>query len=76
MKKGKKMALCAMMGIILSLPNEVNAESLSFSDMSVKTAFLIVALVVIVLLLYLGYRMDSTESVPKEKKSKKNKKHQ
>ena len=71
MKNWKKLALCAMVGTILLLPNEVNAASMSFSDMTVKGAFLIISLVVILLLLYLGYRMDSNESIPKEKKSKK-----
>ena len=71
MKNWKKLALCAMVGTILLLPNEVNAASLSFSDMTVKGTFLIIALIVILLLLYLGYRMDSNESAPREKKSKK-----
>ena len=71
MKNWKKLALCAMIGTILLLPNEVNAASLSFSDMTVKGAFLVIALIVILLLLYLGYRMDSNEGVPKPKKSKK-----
>ena len=71
MKNWKKLALFAMVGTILLVPSEVNAASLSFSDMTVKNAFLVISIVVILLLLYLGYRMDSNEGTPREKKSKK-----